>query len=235
VSALRDTDGRDRILRAAARLIAESGGEPVSTRAVCAAAGVGAPTLYHHFGDKQGLFDAVAARGFEEYLASKRAMAPSGDPVEDLRHGWDVHVEFGLTNPAFYTLMYGTRRDTPAVREAYAILLGLIDAVARAGRLRVPVETAAQMVQAAGVGVVLFLIANGDDGGGLSARTREAVLAAVTVPDDSSDDSSDDPAPRDTRAAAAVALRAALATDPPSGLSPAEAALLAEWLDRLAG
>jgi AcrR family transcriptional regulator len=230
VSALRDTDGRDRILRAAARLIAESGGEPVSTRAVCAAAGVGAPTLYHHFGDKQGLFDAVAARGFEEYLASKRAMARSGDPVEDLRHGWDVHVEFGLTNPAYYTLMYGTRRDTPAVQEAYAILLGLVDAVARAGRLRVPVETAAQMAQAAGVGVVLFLIANGDDGGDLSARTREAVLAAVTVPDDSSDD----PAPRGTRAAAAVALRSALATDPPSGLSPAEAALLAEWLDRLA-
>ncbi|MER6808617.1 TetR/AcrR family transcriptional regulator [Spirillospora sp. NPDC000708] len=231
MSAQKDTDGRDRILRAAARLIAESGGEPVSTRAVCAAAGVGAPTLYHHFGDKQGLFDAVAAHGFEEYLASKRAMAASGDPLEDLRHGWDVHVEFGLTNPAVYALMYGTPRTTPAVDEAYAILLGLVGAVARAGRLRVPVDAAAQMIQAAGVGVVLFLIANGDDGGGLSARTREAVLAAVTVPDDPSDE----PAPRGTRAASAVALRAALAADPPAALTPAETALLSEWLDRLTG
>ncbi|QKG20597.1 TetR/AcrR family transcriptional regulator [Actinomadura verrucosospora] len=232
MSAQKDTDGRDRILRAAARLIAESGGEPVSTRAVCAAAGVGAPTLYHHFGDKQGLFDAVAARGFEEYLASKRAMAASGDPVEDLRHGWDVHVEFGLTNPAIYALMYGTPRTTPAVDEAYAILLGLVGAVARAGRLRVPVGTAAQMIQAAGVGVVLFLIANGDDGGDLSSRTREAVLAAVTVQDDPRDGG---PGERDGRAAAAVSLRAALAAEPPSGLSPAERALLAEWLDRIAG
>jgi hypothetical protein len=76
---------------------------------------------------------------------------------------------------------------------------------------------------------VLFLIANGDDGGGLSARTREAVLAAVTVPDDPSDE----PAPRGTRAASAVALRAALAADPPAALTPSETALLSEWLDRL--
>jgi AcrR family transcriptional regulator len=64
-----DTGTRERILQAAARLLAESGGDPVSTRAVCAAAGVGAPTLYHHFGDKDGLLDAVVAYGFERYLA----------------------------------------------------------------------------------------------------------------------------------------------------------------------
>ncbi|HEU5028752.1 MAG TPA: TetR/AcrR family transcriptional regulator [Spirillospora sp.] len=229
MSAQKDTDGRDRILRAAARLIAESGGEPVSTRAVCAAAGVGAPTLYHHFGDKQGLMDAVAAHGLEEYLASKRAQPGTGDPVDDLRHGWDLHVEFGVSHPAVYALIYGSPRTPPAADEAYAILLGLVGAVARAGRLRVPVETAARMIQAAGIGVVLFLVANGDDGGDLSARTREAVLAAVTVPDGSASA----PAPRDGRAASAVALRAALATDPPSGLTPVETALLAEWLDRL--
>ncbi|MWA01850.1 TetR family transcriptional regulator [Actinomadura sp. LD22] len=227
----KDTDGRDRILRAAARLVAESGGEPVSTRAVCAAAGVGAPTLYHHFGDKQGLLDAVAAHGLEEYLASKRAQPGTGDPVDDLRHGWDLHVEFGVSHPAVYALIYGSPRTPPAADEAYAILLGLVGAVARAGRLRVPVETAARMIQAASVGVVLFLVANGDDGGGLSARTREAVLAAVTVPKDPSAG----PASPDARAASALALRAALSAGPPSGFSPAEAALLAEWLDRLTG
>ncbi|MBO2457378.1 TetR/AcrR family transcriptional regulator [Actinomadura violacea] len=238
MSAQKDADGRDRILRAAVRLIAESGGEPVSTRAICAAAGVGAPTLYHHFGDKQGLFDAVAAHGLAEYLAGKRAQPATGDPVDDLRRGWDLHVDFGLRNPAFYVLMYRAARTSPAVDEAYAILLGLVGAVARAGRLRVPVETAAQMIQAAGVGVVLALIAGGDDGGGadeggeLSVRTREAVLAAVTVQGDPPDGG---PGERDGRAAAAVSLRAALAAEPPSGLSPAEQALLAEWLDRIAG
>ncbi|GGQ41493.1 AcrR family transcriptional regulator [Actinomadura coerulea] len=228
MTAQRDPDTRDRILRAAARLLTESGGEPVSTRAVCTAAGVGAPTLYHHFGDKRGLFDAVAAHGFEEYLAGKRAQGSTGDPVEDLRRGWDLHIEYAVTHPAFYTLMYGTPRTPAAAGEAYGILLGLVEAVAGAGRLRVPVATAARMIHAAGVGAALTLIASPSGGADrdASVRTREAVLAAVTSEGDG---------PADTPLAArAVALKAALRSAPPARLTAAETALLGEWLDRLA-
>ncbi|MCP9965570.1 TetR/AcrR family transcriptional regulator [Actinomadura madurae] len=231
MTAQKDLATRDRIVHAAARLLSEANGEPVSTRAVCTAAGVGAPTLYHHFGDKQGLFDAVAAYGFDEYLASKRAQGTTGDPVDDLRRGWDLHVEYGVTHPAFYTLMYGTSRTPAAAKEADAILLGLIEAVARAGRLRVAVETAARVIHAAGVGVTLTLIAApaGEEGDReTSVRTREAVLAAVTVPPDA--------APlADAVALKAAALKAALAAAPPPALSASETALLNEWLDRLAG
>ena len=41
-----------RLLQAAAELLANSAGAPVSTRQVTQLAGVSAPTLYHHFGDK---------------------------------------------------------------------------------------------------------------------------------------------------------------------------------------
>ena len=50
---------RTRILETAAGLLAQSADADVSTRAVCDAAGVTAPTLYHHFGDKDGLLAAV--------------------------------------------------------------------------------------------------------------------------------------------------------------------------------
>jgi AcrR family transcriptional regulator len=235
VTAQKDRATRDRIVRAAARLLTESDGEPVSTRAVCTAAGVGAPTLYHHFGDKQGLFDAVAAHGFEEYLASKRAQGSTGDPIEDLRRGWDLHVEYGVTHPAFYTLMYGTSRTPAAADEAHRILLGLIEAIARAGRLRVPVETAARVIHSAGVGVTLTLIASpaGEDADrDTSVRTREAVLAAVTVEEAAQADAAP---PSHAVALKAVALKAALAAAPPPALTPSEAALLSEWLDRVAG
>ncbi|MGK5554767.1 TetR/AcrR family transcriptional regulator [Actinomadura kijaniata] len=227
----RDADTRERIIQAAARLLADAGGEPVSTRAVCQAAGVGAPTLYHHFGDKRGLLDAVAAYGFERYLSGKRAQEPTGDPVEDLRRGWDLHVEFGRTNPAFYALMYGGGHTPPAAREAQALLLGLIEAVARAGRLRVPVEAAARMVGAASVGVTLDLIKDPEAGAEVSARTREAVLAAIALPADGS--AGGEPG-GSTTAARADALRAALAADPSPALTAAESALLGEWLERLA-
>jgi AcrR family transcriptional regulator len=222
-----DTGTRERILQAAARLLAESGGAPVSTRAVCAAAGVGAPTLYHHFGDKDGLLDAVVSYGFERYLAEKRARPASVDPVEDLRLGWDAHVEFGLGQPAFYALMYGAgRRAGAASDEAHRILLQMTEKVARAGRLRVPVTTAASMIRAACMGVTLTLIASGEDDQELSARTREAVLAAVTT-----GDAEDRPS---SVSAIAIALTSAMDGRTPRTLSPAEAALLREWLTRVA-
>src|SRR5918993_4192917 len=97
---------RDRIVTAAAALLTEGGREAVSTRAVSAAAGVQAPTIYRLFGDKQGLLDEVASQGFRRYLADKASLEPTDDPVQDLRDGWDAHVEMGLAQPALYRLMY---------------------------------------------------------------------------------------------------------------------------------
>jgi AcrR family transcriptional regulator len=222
-----DTGTRERILQAAVRLLAESGGTPVSTRAVCAAAGVGAPTLYHHFGDKDGLLDAVVAYGFERYLAEKHARPSTGDPVEDLRRGWDAHVEFGLGQPAFYALMYGAGRSAGAAsEEAHRILLLIIEAVARAGRLRVPVHTAANMIHAACMGVTLDLISGAGGATDLSARTREAVLAAVT-----NDEAEGRPS---SVSAMATALASAIEGRAPHTLTAAETTMLREWLARIA-
>ena|ERR1700731_4855215 len=65
---------RTRILETAAGLLAQSADADVSTRAVCDAAGVTAPTLYHHFGDKDGLLAAVVDFGWAAFL---RPSAPS--------------------------------------------------------------------------------------------------------------------------------------------------------------
>ncbi|MFC6081835.1 TetR/AcrR family transcriptional regulator [Sphaerisporangium aureirubrum] len=229
---------RDRVLRAAADLLAQGGREAVSTRAVSAAAGIQAPTLYRLFGDKDGLLAAVAAYGFEEYLVGKLAMGETDDPVTDLRRGWDLHVEFGLTRPAFYTLMYGDARPgqgTPAAQEATRLLHRLISRVAAAGRLRTGVERAAQLVHSAGVGVTLTLIATPPEHRDpeLSPTTREAILQAVTtdrVPGVTP------PTPRDLVTDRAMALRAALTVHPAlpdCRLTGAEHELLVEWLDRL--
>ncbi|WP_433272080.1 TetR/AcrR family transcriptional regulator [Actinosynnema sp. CS-041913] len=221
---------RERIIAAAAELLADGGIEAVSTRAVAAAAGVQAPALYRLFGDKQGLLDAVAAHGFERYLGTKRTLPPSDDPVDDLRRGWDSHVEFGVSHPAFYVLMYGVPqpgRRPAAAEDAHRILLGMLERVAEAGRLRVPVETAASIVHAAGTGVTLSLIGDPSKQGDpeLSARTREMVLAAITNDEQPRLDAS--------LTARALALDTALNRQP-HPLTPTEAALLRDWLQRLA-
>ncbi|MBB5857759.1 TetR/AcrR family transcriptional regulator [Amycolatopsis umgeniensis] len=218
---------KERLVRAAAELLLDGGREALSTRAVSAAAGVQAPTLYRTFGDKEGLLDAVASYGFKSYLSGKRALGETDDPVRDLRHGWNLHVEFGLSQPAFYMLMYGEPRVREARQEADAMLRRIIERIAEAGRLRVPVELAAQLVHATGMGVILSLIASppGLPNPDLIIAAREHVIAAVTT--DTAESASDIPS-------RAIALKAALEKEPGDALTPAEHAMLAEWLDRIA-
>src|ERR1700674_532680 len=175
---------RDRLLLAAAELMHESGEPTASTRAICERAGVEAPTLYHHFGSKQGLIDAVIQHGFNQFVEPEPGQDGALDPIDAIRQGWDRHVRFGLENPRFYALLYGNvERGGPCAitSPALARLTDLLTDAARAGQLRVaPAEAAAQLL-AANVGVTLSLIAHSDDATDLSLsdRVREAALAGV--------------------------------------------------------
>jgi AcrR family transcriptional regulator len=227
---------RERLVQAAADLLTEGGREAVSTRAVSAAAGVQAPTLYRLFGDKEGLLDAVAAYGFEQYLQDKHALGTTDDPVEDLRRGWDLHVDFGLSKPAFYVLMYGDVRPgrvSRAALDSVELLRGTVAKVAAAGRLRMSVERAARLVDAAARGLVMELISVPPQERDLelSAIVRENTLQAIVTPGSPEPAGAGRPGDLPSRA---VALRAALDQDPTSSLTEAEQSLLVEWLDRIA-
>ncbi|MFR0354923.1 TetR/AcrR family transcriptional regulator [Streptomyces sediminimaris] len=226
-------DAREKILEAAAKLLAEAPVADVSTRAVCEAAGVGAPMLYRLFGDKAGLLAAVVDRGFEEYLASKRAARPSDDPVADLRSGWDNHMRFALEHPNHYRLMYSPELTAPpaAAREAHALLHGILERCAAAGRLGVPPALATRMIMSANVGAALSMLTRPEQYAdpGFSERLRDTVLDALTRPGDAGG------APEGDRAVpvAAATLAARLRAEPAPRLTPAESALLEQWLDEL--
>ncbi|HLU29461.1 MAG TPA: TetR/AcrR family transcriptional regulator [Glycomyces sp.] len=222
------SETRRRIIDAAAGLLREQGREAVTTRAVSAAAGVQPPTIYRLFTDMSGLLDAVASSGFDDYLERKHSQPLTDDPVEDLRRGWDLHVEFGLEHPAHYLLMYGrpdSGRPSEAIERSERRLHMLVSRIAEAGRLTVSVETAAAMIHAAGVGLILNLIAIApeDRDPDLPRRLREAMIGAVTG--EAAEGGRD-------RHARAAALRAVL--DDGADLTPGERALLGELLDRLA-
>jgi AcrR family transcriptional regulator len=220
---------RERVIAAATALLADGGREAVSTRAVISAARIQAPAIYRLFGDMQGLLDAVAADGLARHLSSKLLREHTGDPVEDLRNGWDQHVKFGLSNPALYSLMYGDPRPgnkPPGPAAAEQVLAAKIHRVAEAGRLRISETLASSLLQAAGRGTTLTLIASEGSNRDmtLSAIAREAVLAAIIT---------DQPAAHDPGpVGAAVALRAVLPQA--TTLTTHERALMADWLDRIA-
>ena len=223
------TDTRTRLLDAAADLIAEAPGEDFSLRAVCDAVGVKMPTLYHFFGSKQGLIDAVIKRGFDLYLGQKSAMESSGDPIQDLREGWDAHVAFGLSNPGFYTLMYGKVRPgySPEDQSRPSEILRALTAEAAAqGRLVVDSHQAAAHILATNIGLTLRLIILGENDLELSAAIREGVLNAITGTAPSTEGADEE------RFGHSVME---YAVSHPDILGKTETQLLVQWLRRLGG
>ncbi|MBM9465168.1 TetR/AcrR family transcriptional regulator [Aeromicrobium sp. YIM 150415] len=220
------TDTRTRLLNAAAEMIAASPGEDVSLRAICAAVGVKMPTLYHFFGSKRGLIEAVIERGFDMYLEAKASTESSGDPIQDIRAGWDAHVAFGLENPGFYTLMYGTVQPgySPAAQSRPSeILRSITRQAAEQGRLVVTPEQAAAHVLVANIGVTLRQIVLDEEDRALSVAIREGVIAAITGAAALGGDSD---AVRDLIERAAAR---------PEVLGPTETRLFIEWAQRLDG
>jgi AcrR family transcriptional regulator len=182
-------DTRQALIDAAAYVIARRGVEAASTREIYALAGVKAPTLYHHFGDKQGLLDAVVTDAFERYLAAKRALPPTGgDAATAIRQGWDLHVSFALGNPALYRLMWpqGQADLPPAAAESGRSLREGFAKLERRGALRpgITPRDAARTVSAALSGVTAAITRDPGDPGNerLSVMVRDAVIGALLAP-----------------------------------------------------
>lgn len=224
---------RDRLLLAATQLLDEARGGPVSTREITEGAGVRAPTLYHHFGSKQALLDAVVSHGFTDFLRSRRASSHNSDPLEDIRAGWDSHVAFGLEYPGAYAHIYGNvKPGVPCgvTEDVRAHLLEALQPAAIQGRLRVSPAEAATRILAACSGVTLTLIQRppAERDLGLSEGMRESVLASISdVPTEASP-------PNPPAARQALESVAAAIDEAGSPLTVGERTLMRELLGRLA-
>lgn len=178
-------DTETAILDAAVALLEADGPAGLTTRAVCEAAGVKAPTLYHHFGDKDGLERALVRRAMAEFMQRKRAPAATADPLEQLRFGWDVAVEFALKRPALHALFAQHVRSHPDLAaEGYALMRARVQRLVDTGRFRLPTDAAARAVWAASQGVLSLVgqSAARKDVEATSSLLFDAVVNALSQP-----------------------------------------------------
>jgi len=176
---------RQAILEAAEALLAAGGEDGLSIRQLCARAGVTAPTVYHHFGDKRALVDRVVESCFAEFDAALARRTAPAEPVEALRWNFDRYVEYGRTHPTHYRLLFqrSETRRTAAGLASYDRLRRMVAAVAAAGRLRHPVEVATRAAWCAAHGVTSLLVGGyftPDDPA--VAVVRDGLLAEITTP-----------------------------------------------------
>ncbi|MBA3713548.1 MAG: TetR/AcrR family transcriptional regulator [Pyrinomonadaceae bacterium] len=98
---------RQEILDAARTLFIREGYENVSMRKVAEKIEYSPTTIYLYFKSKAELLNCLCEETFAKLGARLEALAKdSPDPVEGLRKGLRVYIEFGLKNPSHYTVTF---------------------------------------------------------------------------------------------------------------------------------
>jgi AcrR family transcriptional regulator len=117
----RDTETRDRLLQAGARLFADRGFRKVTVRDICRAARANVAAVNYHFGDKLGLYREVMQLAIDGMRATSDMARQAGaghPPEEQLRRYVEIFVHRILTpgNDTIHKLVQREMNDpTPAL------------------------------------------------------------------------------------------------------------------------
>ncbi|MGN6485176.1 MAG: TetR/AcrR family transcriptional regulator [Thermomicrobiales bacterium] len=118
---------RELIQERALALFADRGYNGVGVEELATAAGVTKPTLYHYFGSKQGVLEALLREQFDPFLDDLAVAATyEGDLQRSLSRVIRAVFDFGTANPQLYWMVLGaelTAHDDRATR----ILLERLD------------------------------------------------------------------------------------------------------------
>jgi AcrR family transcriptional regulator len=180
-------EARRAILDATEALLDEAGGEAFGVRALAARCGYTAPTIYHYFGDKDGLLAALLEERFAGLLAEVRRIPLGDDPVENLRGMVHAYMRFGERNPTFYRLILAARADggdrsPPSVEAAVTIMMQPWEELRAAGRLGdVTPEAASQAIWGLLHGLTALRVARPDHdwAPGLAEIAVDAILRGL--------------------------------------------------------
>lgn len=96
----------------AAKLFAKHGYDATPVRSIAEAAGVTCPTLYYHFGSKEGLAQALLLKPLQGISATlERLLARSDDPLDLLVEAAEAYFAFSRSDPDrsrfLYAVMFG--------------------------------------------------------------------------------------------------------------------------------
>jgi AcrR family transcriptional regulator len=130
---------RTAVIDAAVAEVEAVGAAAVSMREIARRAGVSHAAPAHHFGDKTGIFTAIATEGFRR---TAEAIGPAATGPFGFLDGGAANVAFAVANPGYFEVMYRPglyRTDDPdlvaARQAAFAILTDSAAALARQWRI----------------------------------------------------------------------------------------------------
>jgi AcrR family transcriptional regulator len=115
-------ENRENLLRCAQALFAARGYDAVGVQEIVDAAGVTKPTLYHYFGNKRGLLDALLEERFTGMLPRLRqAATQTHDVTMTLRQVAQVYFDFARQDTQFYRMQLSMQFASPDSEPAQAV------------------------------------------------------------------------------------------------------------------
>jgi AcrR family transcriptional regulator len=126
---------KDAILDAARRIISEEGVDKLSMRGIADRIDYSAAGLYEYFGGKDEIITAVCLQGDERLRQSMGNVDTSLPPMAYLIEIGLAYIDFAVTHPDHFMLMFSSgleppaeRQDTETVETSFDVL---VDAIAR--------------------------------------------------------------------------------------------------------
>jgi AcrR family transcriptional regulator len=152
------------ILKATQALLLETGIDGVSIRRVSERCGYSAPTIYHHFGDKRGLIDALLEERFRVVYELMAGIPGDGEPARHLSEMARAFVRFAVDNPSHYQLLMAPGlanvEAVPSAEAARVLARAALEKLAAQGSLATPdIDAAFQVLWAMLHGVISLYLA----------------------------------------------------------------------------
>lgn len=151
---LQDRDARREALLAAADAVVQRDGASASMAVIAAEAGITKPILYRHFGDKSGLYAAVAERHTDRLLdALVAALTAGGSPRERVLRTVDTYLAVLEAEPQVYRFLVQSEEAAPVHGQVRGFLRRLQELLAAgiALELGLPPDDLRAAVWAAGI------------------------------------------------------------------------------------
>lgn len=162
-----ENSARTRTLEAAARLLGTQGPAALSVRAIAAEAGLSTMGIYHYFGGKDGIVEALYLEGFQG-LEDKLASIPrTDDPLADIESLALAYCDYARQRPTYYEIMFsrpvpGFVPSTESLARAmvsWRALSETFDRAEAAGLLTIPAGEAALLIWSSGHGLLMLQMA----------------------------------------------------------------------------
>lgn len=189
-----DNSARTRTLEAAARLLGTQGPTALSVRAIAAEAGLSTMGIYHYFGGKDGIVEALYLEGFQGLEDALAAVPRTDDPLADIEALALAYAAYARRRPTYYEIMFSrpvpgftpSKESLARAMVSWRALAETFERAEDAGLLTIPAGDAALLIWSSGHGLLMLQMA----GNALSSEHTEhlvrsglkVMLPALSIP-----------------------------------------------------